>query len=125
MVCLSNDSGSNPGEGVVYEPMKKYEANLEKKEEEAVIEHNGKIVHVKYLHEPNVVGPRSEYTGLPIWVGLTTASTNVDGGTQIDVLAKCWMNEPFQYSQARVVSTGRLLKKLGLPTNLAEKVKEL
>lgn len=103
----------------------KYEAVLEDREEKRTIKtDDGKEVEVKYKHYPSVVGPRSIHTGLPIWVGKTEANGCLDGGTQIDVEARCWTHEPYSYSQARVVSTGRLLKQLGLPTNLAEQVKD-
>ena len=78
---------------------------------------------IEYHHQPNVVGPRSDYTGLPIWVGKTTAKTSVNGGTAIETIAYCWLREPFTYSRGRVVSTGRLLKELEYPTYLAKQVK--
>jgi len=103
----------------------KYIAVLEDREEERVLKtEDGKEVEIKYEHYPSVVGPRSVYTGLPIWVGKTEANGCLDGGTSIDVEARCWTHEPYSYSQARVVSTGRLLKQLGLPTKLAEQVKD-
>ena len=79
---------------------------------------------IEYDHQPNVIGPRSEYNGLPIWVGYTKATASVNGGTAIETVAYCWLKEPFTYSRGRVVSTGRLLKELKLPTYLAKQVKE-
>jgi len=92
------------------------------KEKRTVKTEDGKKVEVQYEHKPNDV-KRSFETGLPIWVGKTIAKGSIDGGTEIEVEAKCWVNESFTFSQGRVVSTGRLLKQLGLPTSLAEQVK--
>jgi len=93
------------------------------KEKRTVKTEDGKEVEVQYEHKPNAV-KRSFETGLPIWVGKTIAKGNLDGGTEIEVEAKCWVNEAYTYSQGRVVSTGRLLKGLHLPTSLAEQVKD-
>jgi hypothetical protein len=101
--------------------MKKiYKENLKDKKEEKVVkaEDNKEIV-VQYKHYPNVVGKRSVYTGLPIWVGKTEAEAN-----GIKAEAKCWVGEPYSYDQARVVVTGRILKQMGLPTKLAEQVRD-
>lgn len=103
----------------------KYEVNLkEKQETRTVVTKDKKKLEIEYSHLPNVVGPRSAYTGLPVWVGETTAKGNLDGGTEVETIANCWLKEPFTYSRARVVSTGRLLKQLHLPTSLAEQVKD-
>lgn len=101
----------------------KYEAKLEAKEEKRTIFVGEKELSLKFYHNPNVVGPRSEHTGLPIWVGETVAKGNLDGGTEVETVAYCWTNEPYTYSRGRVVSTGRLLKQLGLPTLLTDQVK--
>lgn len=93
------------------------------KEKRTVKTEDGKEVEVQYEHKPNVV-KRSFETGLPIWVGKTIARGNLDGGTEIEVEAKCWLKEPYTYSRGRVVSTGRLLKQFKLPTKLADQVKE-
>lgn len=81
-----------------------------------------KTLVIEYHHRPNHVGPRSTYTGLPIWVGYTKAEAS-DGKNFAEAEAKCWTDEPFDYSQARVVVTGRILKQLKLSTAWAEQVK--
>lgn len=96
-----------------------YEANLRDLQEERKIHTTENEIIIRYEHQPNSVGPRSEYTGLPVWVGRTLAEAFVNGKSVARVEAKCWMYEPFNYSQARIVSTGRILKKLKLPTDLA------
>jgi len=102
-----------------------YEAELKEKEETRTVKiQEGEELLVEYLHEPNIVGLRSVYTGLPIWVGRTTAKASKDDGTVIEDVANCWLKEPYTYSRGRVVSTGRLLKQLRLPTLLAEQVKD-
>ena len=104
---------------------KTYEEELkDKKEKRTVKTKDGKEVEIEYEHSPNVVGRRSKYTGLPIWVGETSAKGNYDGGTEVVTVAKCWLNEPFTYNRGRIVSTGRILKQLGLPTELTEQVKD-
>lgn len=123
--------GSNPIRSVALKSAigeramkEKYKAVLEDlKEKRTVKTEDGKEVEIQYEHYPNVVGPRSIHTGLPIWVGKTEAKGCLDGGTSIETEARCWTHEPYAYSQARVVSTGRLLKLLGLPTSLTEQVK--
>lgn len=105
--------------------MKEEKYKLEdKKEARTVTLDDGRELAVAYLHRPNVVGDRSAYTGLPIWVGETVAKASLDGETEIETTAYCWLREPYTYSRGRVVSTGRLLKKLHLPTLLAEQVEE-
>ena len=104
---------------------KVYEQNLEDTEEKKIIKTDeGTEILVTFQHYPNIVGPRSKYTGLPIWVGKTVASATLNGGTSHEVEAKCWTHEPFDFSQARVVSAGRLMKEFNLPTLLAEQVKD-
>lgn len=103
--------------------MEKYKEYLRDKEEKRKIETPDGVLEIKYQHYPNRVGRRSAYNGLPIWVGKTHAIASIDGGTTVETEAKCWLKEPFTYSRARVVSTGRLLKQLNLPTSLAEQVK--
>jgi len=101
-----------------------YVESLEDKEEERIVKtEDGKEIAIKYFHKPNVVGRRSVYTGLPIWVGETIAKASIDGGTTIETEAKCWLNEPYTYNRGRVVSTGRVLKEFNLSTSLAEQVK--
>jgi len=102
---------------------RKYEKVEDKEEARTVKLDDGRELAVTYLHRPNVVGNRSEFTGLPIWVGETVAKASLDGGTEIETTAYCWLKEPYTYSRGRVVSTGRLLKELHLPTSLAEQVK--
>ena len=102
---------------------KKYETKLEEKEEKRTIYVEKKELLVTFYHNPNVVGPRSTHTGLPIWVGETVAKGSLDGGTVVETIANCWVNEPYTYTRARVVSAGRLLKQLKLPTELAEQMK--
>ena len=103
----------------------KYDEVLKDLEEKRTVKtEDGKEVEVEYEHKPNVIGRRSVYTGLPIWVGETTAKGNLDGGTEVVTVAKCWLREPYTYSRGRIVSTGRILKQLGLPTSLAEQVEE-
>lgn len=98
---------------------------IENKEETRTIKlEDGKEMKVAYEHRPNVVGPRSDYTGLPIWVGQTFAKGSINGGTEVETVANCWLKEPYTYSRGRVVSTGRLLKQLRQPTSLAEQVKD-
>jgi len=111
---------------VVKEPMtkEKYPEYLEELEETRTLQTEKGELEITYKHMPNVVGKRSKHTGLPIWVGTTTAKASINGGTAEETEAKCWLNEPFTYSRGRVVSTGRLLKQFGLPTSLAEQVKE-
>lgn len=95
------------------------ENEIQKLEETRVVKtQEGREIEVKFVHDPNV-GRRSIYNGMPIWTGQTTAEAN---GIKVD--AKCWAKEPFTYSRARVVTAGRLLKKMGLPTDLAEQVKD-
>lgn len=103
---------------------KMYESNLKDLKEERSISTKDKKIDIKYKHYPNIVGPRSEYHGVPIWVGKTDAEAFIDGKQVATAEARCWMYEPFNYAQARVVVTGRILKKLNLPTLLAEQVKE-
>ena len=104
--------------------MKEEKYKLEDKTEARTVKlDDGRELAVTYLHRPNVVGDRSAYTGLPIWVGETVAKANLDGGTEIETVAYCWLKEPYTYSRGRVVSTGRLLKELHLSTSLAEQVK--
>lgn len=81
-----------------------------------------KTVVIEFHHRPNEVGPRSKYTGLPIWVGRTKAEAS-NGNKFAEAEAFCWTFEPYDYSQARVVVAGRILKKMKLPTSLAEQVK--
>lgn len=96
-----------------------YEENLKDLKEVRKIEVDGKEIEIQYRHKPNVVGKRSKFTGLPIWVGYTEAECN---GKKAQ--AKCWVGEPYTYSQARVVVTGRILKQMKLPTELAEQVRD-
>jgi len=98
---------------------KTYEEKLKDKEETRTVKAGKAKVEIAYKHQPNVVGPRSKYTGLPIWVGKTEANAN-----GITVVAFCWLNEPYTYDRGRIVTTGRLMKELGLPTSLAEQVKD-
>lgn len=95
-----------------------YEANLRDLQEERKVHTSDKDIVIKYDHRPNEV-KRSIYSGLPVWIGKTTAEAFVNGKSIATAEAKCWENEAFSYSQARVVVTGRLLKKLKLPTDLA------
>jgi len=104
--------------------MEKYKEYIEDKKEKRKIETPEGVLEIEYQHYPNLVGRRSKYNGLPIWVGKTHAKASHNGGTTVETEAKCWLKEPFTYSRARVVSTGRLLKQLNLPTSLAEKVKD-
>lgn len=109
----------------IYEQKKKiYEQNLKSKKEERTIDDGKHKFVVEYNHYPNAVGPRSKYTGLPIWVGKTIARGPYADDQAKEVVAKCWTDEPFDYDQARFIATGRLLKALGLPTSLADQVKE-
>jgi hypothetical protein len=90
---------------------------------------SGKTLNIKYTHHPNIVGPRSKYTGLPIWVGKTEAlgrlvDQNDKPGFAKSSEAFCWLQEPYDYSQARVVTTGRLLKAFNQSTKLADQVKD-
>ena len=102
-----------------------YEQHLkDKTEENGAVKLDGeKVLEIKYTHYPNVVGPRSRYKGLPIWVGKTEAVGTIDGEVK-KVESMCWVNEPFTYERARYVCTGRLLKAFGLPTSLADQIKE-
>jgi hypothetical protein len=100
-----------------------YEANLKDLQESRKINTFMGELTIDYTHEPNVVGERNTYTGLLIWVGKTTAKTTVNGKVY-ETVAKCWVNEPFTYSRARIVATGRLLKKVMLPTSIADQVKD-
>ncbi len=123
---IPGNVGSIPARSTGDRAMKeKYTAVLEDREEKRIVKtEDGKEIEVKYKHYPNAVGPRSVFKGLPIWIGKTEASGCLDGEKKYYVDARCWTNEPFSYSQARVVSTGRLLKILKLPTSLAEQVRE-
>lgn len=99
---------------------KQYEEKVkDMKEKRKVKVEAGEDIDIEYKHYPNIVGPRSKYTGLPIWVGKTEATAN---GTTVN--AYCWLKEPYTYSRGRVVTTGRLLKQFGLSTSLAEQVEE-
>jgi len=107
----------------------KYNDILEDIEELGVINVNqDEKIDISFSHHPNVVGPRSKYTGLPIWVGLTVATAVLrdDAGVQDKCQTKafCWINEPFDYSRARIVTAGRALKIFGYPTKLADQVKD-
>jgi len=117
----------------VKEPMEKNEKHIvledETIEERDIKLESGKKLTIKYTHQPNIVGPRSKYTGLPIWIGKTEAHGRIVDQHDKPGFAKtseafCWLQEPYDYSQARVVTTGRLLKAFNLPTKLAEQVKE-
>jgi hypothetical protein len=103
---------------------KVYKENIKDATETRTVKTEKGDVKITYEHTPNVVGKRSKYTGLPIWIGTTKASGSLNGGTQVETEAKCWLKEPFTYQRGRVVTTGRLLKELGLPTSLAEQVKD-
>ncbi len=98
---------------------KLYVEVLEDVQETRTIDAGVKKIEIKFSHYPNVVGTRSKFTGLPIWVGKTVA--NAPGATGESL---CWVNEPYSYAWGRVVATGRVLKKLGLPTDLAEQARE-
>ena len=117
-------SDSRQGRGVRTMKNEMYESNLKDLKEERSLSVEDKKIAIKYKHYPNIVGPRSEYHGVPIWVGKTEAEAFIEGKTVATAEARCWLYEPFSYSQARVVVTGRLLKKIHLPTKLAEQVKE-
>lgn len=100
-----------------------YKENYEEKiERNGKLEHMGKLYDLKYIHFPNYV-QRSKYTGLPISVGKTVAKIKGNKGNTYKAEAKCWVMEPFTLERGEYVVTGRLLKKIGLPTNLAENVK--
>lgn len=99
-----------------------YNPNLQDLEEERSLKIGKQKLVIKYYHQPNVVGERNVYNGLPIWVGKTIAKAQYNGKTN-EAEAKCWLQEPFTYSRARVVTTGRILKQLNLPTNLSEQVR--
>ena len=101
---------------------RKYETKLEEKEEKRTIFIGKKELLITFCHFPNVVGPRSAHTGLPIWVGETIATGSLDGGAVVETIANCWVNEPFSFTRARVVTAGRLLKQLKLPTELADQM---
>ena len=104
---------------------KKYESVLEDTDEKRTIKtQDGKELVIEYHHRPNVVGKRSIHTGLPIWIGHTKAEANGKELKFAEAEAKCWTNEVYDYNQARVVVTGRILKKLNLPTELAEQARE-
>jgi len=109
--------------------MKKYVKNIIDLKEQKTITYSLENKKEEYKliitfdHKPNIVGPRSEYNGLPIWIGKTIATAKFDGKT-IKKEAFCWLNEPFQYEQARVVCAGRILKAAKLPTALSEQVKD-
>jgi len=96
-----------------------YKEKLEYSTEEirSIIADNQEI-EIRYLFEPNIVGPRSKYTGLPIWIGRTTAT---HGTTGVEI--HCAREEPFDVDQAIYIATGKLLKKMNLSTKLAEQVK--
>lgn len=96
-----------------------YEEVLRDVRETRTIDAGVKKIEIEFSHYPNMVGKRSKFTGLPIWVGKTVA--NAPGATEE---ALCWVNEPYAYAWGRVVSAGRVLKKLGLSTKLAEQARE-
>jgi len=82
---------------------------------------NKKTYEISYTHYPNYVR-RSKFDGLPRSVGKTFAKIVTDG-TAYEAEAECWVMEPFTFERGELVVTGRLLKSMGLPTVLAEKVK--
>lgn len=77
------------------------------------IKYNGKEIEVRFKHEPDYVR-RSEYTGLAVIVGRTTASIQANG-TNHSVTAECWIKDRFTEYMGEYVSVGRLQKKLGIP----------
>jgi len=99
---------------------KEYKEDLEDVQETCIIDAgNGKKIEIDFSHFPNVAGKRSKFTGLPIWVGKTKARA-----LGVEAVALCWVKEPYSYERGRYVTAGRILKKLGLPTSLAEQVRK-
>ena len=97
---------------------------FEDKKDERVINVDKKTkLKIEYEFKPNEVGPRNSQTGLLIWVGKTIAKASLNGGTEKEVEAKCWIRDPYSMEIGREVVTGILLKELELPTKLAEQVK--
>ena len=82
--------------------------------------YEGKTYTIQYAHFPNYVR-RSEFNGRPIIVGRTWAYCEVDG-VKFEVLADCWVKDAFTPEKGEYVTTGRLLKKMGLPTILADQL---
>ena len=97
----------------------KYEDKIVRK---GKLEHVGKVYDITYTHYPNCVR-RSKYTGLPVAVGKTEATIKGNGGKTYKAEAECWTLEPFTLERGELVVTGRLLKKIGLKTELAKDVK--
>jgi len=97
-----------------------YKEKLEYSTEEVrtILVEEGQRMEIRYVFEPNIVGPRSKYTGLPIWIGRTIATSGKQG-----VEIYCAREEPFDVDQAIYIATGKLLKKMNLPTQLADQVK--
>jgi hypothetical protein len=79
------------------------------------------VYQLEYTHYPNFV-KRSPYTGLPRVVGKTHVKM-VGDGTSYEQEAECWVMEPFTFERGEFVSTGRVLKSMGLPTSFAKEVK--
>ena len=77
------------------------------------IKYQGKKYEVEFVHEPDYVR-RSQYTGLPVIVGRTTASIQANGTTH-SVVAECWVKDKFTEYMGEYVSVGRLQKQLGIP----------
>ena len=79
------------------------------------------MYQLEYTHYPNFV-KRSPFTGLAHVVGKTHVKARTDG-TVYEAEAECWVMEPFTFERGEEVSTGRVLKVMGLPTTLVKEVK--
>ena len=95
----------------------------DKIETEKRVTHQGKAIVIKFTHFPNYVR-RSHFHGLPVVVGRTDADV-VIGKTPFHAEARCWALEPFDIGRGEYVATGRLMKKIGLPTGLADQLQEV
>ena len=84
------------------------------------VTHQGEEIVITLLHFPNYVR-RSHFHGLPVVVGRTEADV-VRGGVSTHAEARCWALEAFDMSRGEYVSAGRVLKKLGFPTDLVDRM---
>jgi len=94
---------------------------MEYMKEKGTIKTENMEINIVFIHNPSI-GERSPYNGKALWLGDTTANTKV-GNISYTAHAKCWIGEPFSYSRGRYISTGRILKEIGLDTKLAKQVR--
>lgn len=76
------------------------------------IKYEGKEHEVQFKHEPDYTR-KSQYNGLAVIVGRTTASIQVNGKA-ISAVAECWVRDRYTEFMGEFVSVGRLQKQLGI-----------